>query len=567
MKVFSRVLGILVLIAAVIGGVWFYRQRTVTAQATSVSSGTFTQLVTAQRGNLSAALTVVGSLESVQQETLSFQKLSGSTRLLKLNVTTGAKVQAGETLASVDAGPYSQALDQAKSNLQSAEQALTDLQTPPTDLEIAQADQAVKKAEQDLQQARQDLADLKSPDLTDLKNALVNAQDALQMALLQQTLTQNGGAAKNERDLQYAVDWHNRKLNEYQQLVATGKASKEQADAIATEQDALGEARANLATTQAQRQLALQTAAASVVSARAALADAQKALADAQKGGDALAQAKAELAVKIAEVALVKSKSDRATFSEGPDATKLAAARADRDKKQLAVADTEAALAATELKAPFDGTVLQVNLNQGDLVANNVKVLTLANLGQLQVLASVDETTVRSVQKGQKAQVSFDALPGQILNGLVGDVPLQGILQGGVTVYEVPVSLQGADKLPLLVGMTANVKIATGEAQNVVLVPTMALTKANGMYQVLVADPVNPTAQPQAVPVQVGLSDGTYTQITAGLNEGDQVIVEMSSGTNNNFIRGGMMFFEGGGGGPPGQGGQQQRNGSTGRGG
>ncbi len=370
-------------------------------------------------------------------------------------------------------------------------------------------------------------------------------------------------SAKNERDLQYAVGWHERKLNELAQLVAAGTANKEQSDAVATEQDALGEAQANLATAQAERRLAQQTAAAAVAAARTSLADAQKALADAQKGGDALAQAKAELAIKTAEVSLVKAQSDRTTLTEGADATKLAAATADRDKKKLAVADAEAALAATELKAPFDGTVLQVNLNPGDQVASGVNVLTLANLANLEVLAAVDETTVRAVQKDQKAQITFDALPGQTLNGIVGDVPLQGTLQGGVTVYEVPISLQGRRQGPvhgaLLVGMTANVKIATGEAQNALLVPTMALTKSNGMYQVLVADQLNPTAEPQAVPVQVGLSDGTYTQITSGLNDGDQVVVEMSSSTDNNFFRGGAMFFDGGGS-PPQGGGQQQRS-------
>ena len=516
MKVFWRMLGILAVVAVVAGGVWFYRQRTLTAQAASTTNGTYTQIVTASRGNLSSALTVVGSLESVQQEDLAFQKLSGSTKVLTLNAVTGARVKAGDLLANVDAGPYQQALDQAKSNLQSAEATLSDLQTPATDLEIAQADQAVTKAEQDVEQAKQDLADLKAPDLTDLKNAIANAQDALQLALLQQTLTENGATAKNVRDLQYAAGWHDRKLNEYQQLVSSGKANQEQAAAVAA--------------------------------ARATLSDAQKALADGEKGGDALELAKAELTIKTAEVNLVKAKSDRTTLTEGPDATKLASATADRDKKQLAVADAEAALAGTQLKAPFDGTILKVNLSEGDLVSSGAAVVTLANLNQLQVLASVDETTVRSVQKGQKAQITFDALPGQTLNGVLGDVPLQGTLQGGVTVYEVPVTLEGADKLPLLVGMTANVKSATGEAQNALLVPTMALTKANGMYQVLVADAANPTGQPQAVPVQVGLSDGTYTQITSGLNDGDQVVVEMSTttGTNNsrNAVRigGGGMF-------------------------
>ena len=78
------------------------------------------------------------------------------------------------------------------------------------------------------------------------------------------------------------------------------------------------------------------------------------------------------------------------------------------------------------------------------------------------MLASVDETTIRRVSAGQPAQITFDAVPGQTLQGQVGDVPLQGTLQGGVMVYEVPISLVGAEKLPLLVGMTANVKIAVG---------------------------------------------------------------------------------------------------------
>ncbi len=52
------------------------------------------------------------------------------------------------------------------------------------------------------------------------------------------------------------------------------------------------------------------------------------------------------------------------------------------------------------------------------------------------------------------------------------------------------------------------------------------------------------------MPVQVGLSDGTYTQITSGLNEGDQVVVEMSSstgtGNNRNFrVGGGIMGMPG----------------------
>jgi hypothetical protein len=66
----------------------------------------------------------------------------------------------------------------------------------------------------------------------------------------------------------------------------------------------------------------------------------------------------------------------------------------------------------------------------------------------------------------------------------------------------------------------------------------------------LVPNTVDPAGQPEAVPVEVGLSDGSYTQIVRGLNDGDKIMVEMAaaqSNTNANF-RG---FGEIGGGGPP----------------
>ena len=209
------------------------------------------------------------------------------------------------------------------------------------------------------------------------------------------------------------------------------------------------------------------------------------------------------------------------------------------------------ALAGTKLTAPFDGTVLQTNAAVDEVIASNTTILTVANLRGLQVLASVDETTIRRVTAGQPAQITFDAVPGQTLQGQVGDVPLQGTLQGGVMVYEVPISLAGADKLPLLVGMTANVKIAVGQAENALLVPAMALQKANGMYQVLVPNTADPEGQPEAVPVEVGLSDGTYTQIVRGLNDGDKVVVEMAAAQSNTNFRGfGVLGGLGGGGQP-----------------
>ena len=548
MKWVLRIGLVMLVVALAAGGFWLLRGRSA-ATAAATASSSFTQVVDVTRGNLSAAITVVGELDAAQRADLAFERMRNTAKLVTLDVRPGNTVKAGQVLATIDPASYQQALDQANSDLQTALQNLADLKTPATALETAKADETVAQADHGLQQAKQDLIDLQSPDLSALKEAIQNAQDDLTLAQLQQTLAEHAAVTKSERDLQYTLGWHERRIADLQALVAQHKANLEQTNQLTTERETLGEVQSDLARIQAERQLSLQSATASITKAQVALAEAQKALADGQAGGDKLALAKAKLAVKDAAYTLAAAKDARTKLDEGADAVKLAAAQADVDKKRLAVADAETALAGTRLTAPFDGTVLNTNAAVDDAIASNTTILTVANLTSLQVLASVDETTIRRVIVGQPAQITFDAVPGQTLQGQVGDVPLQGTLQGGVMVYEVPISLAGAEKLPLLVGMTANVKIAVGQAENALLVPAMALQKANGMYQVLVPNTADPEGQPEAVPVEVGLSDGTYTQIVRGLNDGDKVVVEMAAAQSNTNFRG---FAEiGGGGGPP----------------
>ncbi|MFZ1473501.1 MAG: efflux RND transporter periplasmic adaptor subunit, partial [Anaerolineae bacterium] len=287
-------------------------------------------------------------------------------------------------------------------------------------------------------------------------------------------------------------------------------------------------------TAELQQQADLLKAQSQLRKAQTSLADAQEVLAEAQAGGDKLTLAKARLAVQQAQVAQAEAQENRSQLDEGPDTVKLATAQADLDKKRLAVTDAEAALAATQIMAPFAGTILQTHVEPGDLVTANTRILTVANLQTLQIVAAVDETTIRQIAAGQAAQVTFDAFLGRTLRGQVASVPLQGTLQGDVMVYSVPITLTGAVDLPLLVGMTANVKVELGQATNALLVPTMALQRSGGLVQVLVPNPTDPSAEPQAVPVEIGLSDGINTQIVRGLNPGDKVVVQIAATQSTN---------------------------------
>jgi HlyD family secretion protein len=531
MKAVRLVALTLVIIAVFIGGFLFLRGRTAATTSSAATSG-YTQVVEVQRGDLKASLSVVGQVEAVQQANLNFTRLSGATKLATLDVAAGNTVTVSQVLASIDPAPYRQALDQAQSDLQTAEASLADLKATVTDLAYAQADLAIAQANVQLQAAQDTLTNLLSPDIADLRVKVADAQRALTEAT--NTLASLQADKTTADRLTKLRDAEAKAAAEHARLAAESYNDVFHQDRLLVAFNAMMNAYDARMTAELQQQTDLLKAQMQARKAQSTLADAQKALAEALAGGDKLALAKARLAVQQAQVAQAEARDNRATLDKGPDAVKLAAAQAAVDKKRLAVADAEAALAGADLSAPFDGTILQTNAQPGDLVSSNTRILTVANLKTLQIVASVDETTIRQVATGQRAQITFDAFPGRTLRGQVASVPLQGTLQGDVMVYSVPITLTGAVELPLLVGMTANVKIEIGQAANALLVPTMALQRSGGLVQVLVPNASDPSGSPVAVPVEIGLSDGVNTEIVRGLNAGDKVVVQIAATQSTN---------------------------------
>ena len=541
------------IVGVALGGYWFYQSQQ-TPSATTAAGASFTQIVDVKQGNLSSTLSVVGQLEAVQQADLSFERMSGTAKLLKLEVKAGNTVTAGQVLASIDPASYQQALDQAKSDLQAAQEKLATLKMPATALQTSKAALAVSQAQYNLMASQDALKALVNPDMAALAEAVAYAKSALAASQADVVKANNDTATADS--VAKLLDAEAKLAARYNTLAAESWTDNAYRDAVRVALNKVTDAQDARITAQLGPQVNALNAQISVRKNQKTLADAQKALATAQAGGDPLALAKAQAAAKQAEVALATAKDDQATLLKGTDSVTLATAQADVDKKQLALADAEADLAGTKLTAPFSGTVLQTKVVAGNQVGPSTVILTLADLKTVQVVASVDETTIKRVSQGQTAQVTFDALVGQTLRGQVSEVPLAGALQGGVMVYDVPISLTGADKLPLLVGMTANVKVQTGQAQNALLVPAMAVQRTSSGYQVMVPNATDPTGAPTAVTVEIGLSDGVNTQITKGLNLGDKVVVQLAStpaNTNNPF--GGPGGAGGFGGQPAGGGG------------
>ena len=196
----APILIIAFLVTAAAGALWYYQGHAKAASA-ATNSQTYTEVVQVKQGNVSATFSVVGQLEAVQDADLAFEHMTSVAALQSLAVKAGSVVTTGQVLATIDATPYQAALDQAKSSLAAAEETLADLTTPATALELAQAGVSVAKAEQALEQAKAALADLTEPDLTSLKNAVLDAQDSLALLQLQTKAAEYDSLAKSERDL------------------------------------------------------------------------------------------------------------------------------------------------------------------------------------------------------------------------------------------------------------------------------------------------------------------------------------------------------------------------------
>lgn len=153
-------------------------------------------------------------------------------------------------------------------------------------------------------------------------------------------------------------------------------------------------------------------------------------------------------------------------------------AQANVKSSQVALARAKRNLSYTSIIAPVDGVVIERNMDVGQTVASNYSTpqlfLIAKDLGEMQILASVDESDIGQIQNGQKVRFSVQAYPNRTFEGLVKQVRLQSKTTENVVNYTVAVSVENKDG-KLLPGMTATVEFLTGAASNVLIVPNAAL--------------------------------------------------------------------------------------------
>lgn len=293
--------------------------------------------------------------------------------------------------------------------------------------------------------------------------------------------------------------------------------------------------------------------------------------------------AKAKVSVEDASRTLQRTRELRKrdlTAQSDLDAAQVAydAAVAQLEVNKAQVAQSQAAvnqvmvdLNNTVIRSPVDGMVISRNVDVGQTVAASLQaptLFTIANdLAKMEVHSNVDEADVGNVWEGQEVTFTVDAFPARRFRGKVYQVRHAPVNVQGVVTYNAVARIDNKELL-LKPGMTANVQFLVSRQEDVLTIPNMAMRfkppdQKDEAEDILrqersrVAKPVGTRRtsraagagggagaargnrratvyvlkdnKAQPVEVQLGITDGSRTEVRSGLNENDPLIIATSS--------------------------------------
>jgi RND family efflux transporter MFP subunit len=226
---------------------------------------------------------------------------------------------------------------------------------------------------------------------------------------------------------------------------------------------------------------------------------------------------------------------------------------------EIALQDAKDNAAARTATAPMAGVITALSLENGDALSTggSTSPMTITNPDTYQATITLAESDISTVEVGQKAVLTFDALPDLTLSGKVTRVDTAGTNNSGVVSYTVVITPDVRDP-SVKGGMTVSVNIITDIAADVLAVPSSTVkSSADGKY-VQILD----NGTPANVTVETGMSNDSYTEITSGLTEGQEIITATSSSSGGttatttnrsqgNVLEGGGFIMQGTGGGTP----------------
>ena len=477
------------------------------------------RVVSVQRGNLSVDITAAGNLVFSDKVDLAFG-IAGTVG--EVLVEAGDKVEQGQVLAKLDTSVWEDALSTLERQLTAAEHDLAAKERLVTSKELA-----LRQAEISLQTAEYNVETI--AEVKKAQDAVDNAEYDFRIARAGLTAALESANGGDPNYWLNQVNWAQSQLtlarNQLADVLAGVNLTTEVALAVASRQ---------LQVEQAQRQVE----------------DAQIAIDD------------AGLDVEYAKGDLTEAqKAYNETKNAGPDIT-----------------------------APFAGFVTAVNVEAGDDVKKGVVAVQIADPTKFEADLLVGETDVVQLELGGVAQVQVDALPAMSLAAKVTKISPTATIQQGVVNYRVKVEIESlqavqerrqeavqgltqgelpealkqaieegritqqqvdefmkqrqqgqgsqsgtqssssAAEVQLREGQTVTVSIIVQQSTGVLMIPNGAITSSGGQTYVKVQTSAGTIEERE---IKTGISNWQYTEVTSGLDEGEQVMVAQNTATTS----------------------------------
>ena len=236
--------------------------------------------------------------------------------------------------------------------------------------------------------------------------------------------------------------------------------------------------------------------------------------------------------LKRAEQLLAEKLISQELYDDTKTSHELAKVALERSQRDLAIVDER--LTKTEVKAPFDCTILTRPVSMGQAVSGSggfnsgTEVLSIADLKNMVINAHVNQADVPRLKVDQTVEVLIEAVAGLRVTGVVERIAPQATIKNNIKGFAARIVLKDADPR-IRPGMTANVKIPVASAANVTAVPLAAVFTEregeNSQMERFVY--VQKGTSFEKRNVKVGVSDFFYAEIQEGLSEGEVVALEL----------------------------------------
>lgn len=235
-------------------------------------------------------------------------------------------------------------------------------------------------------------------------------------------------------------------------------------------------------------------------------------------------------AQKNYEMAVNKQNMARAQLTMSKAKVAQAHAQVQQSKANLERAEEE--FRNSTLISPIEGVVLLRSVEVGDAVSSILVlgssatlIMTIGDTREVYVKGKVDEADIGKVYLDQPARIKVESFKDKTFNGKVTKISPMGVEKDNVTTFEVRVSITNPGG-ELKAAMTANAEILLEEHKGVLIIPEGAILYDKDRNASVEVPDAKGEDGKKKVAIKIGISNGAKTEVTEGLKESQEVILQ-----------------------------------------